>query len=376
MMTYNIGFIMEQTLGHVTHTKNLQVNVPRDPEVAAHWMLIPFEATGAAARMPVYKSNWAVRSALLARRELAARSRQTAFDALFFHTQVPAVLSTNWVRRIPSIVSLDATPLQFDTLGSFYSHAQGPVALEKVKWNLNRACYQAARHLVAWSEWTKRSLINDYEIAAEQITVIPPGVNTADWRRAAPRASHEGPVKILFVGADLERKGGHLLLDAFRVLRPLGVELHLATRETLPAEPGLFVYNGMKPNSPELKQLYYDCDIFCLPTSGDCLPMVLSEAGATGLPTVSTRLAGIPEIIHEGETGLLITPGDLHGLIEALRQLILDPDLRLRFGERAIQRVSHEFDAERNARRLLDVLKLIATPVGEKRSAAGWRKSY
>lgn len=376
MTTYNIGFIMEQALGHVTHTKNLQAAVPHDPEVTAHWGLVPFEAQGFAARIPVYKSNWTVRAGLRARGQVAGIARRTKIDALFFHTQVPAVLVADWVRRVPTIVSLDATPIQYDTLGDSYNHAKGPAALERLKWRLNRDCFRAARHLVTWSEWARQGLIDDYEVPAEKITVIPPGVTTAEWKRLQPRVPHAGPVKILFVGGDLKRKGGMLLLEAFRALRPLGVELHLATRETLPAEPGLHVYNGMQPNSAELKRLYHECDIFCLPTSGDCLPMVLSEAGAAGLPSVSTRLAGIPEMVGDGETGFLIAPGDLGALTEALRRLILNQDLRLRFGEQAVARVSQEFDAARNARRLLDLLKHEAATVSEKRSVAGWRRSY
>lgn len=376
-MTYNIGFIMEQALGHVTHTKNLQVNVPLDPEVRPYWGLVPFGVEGVAARIPVYKSNWTVRAGLRARRQVAALARAAKLDALVFHTQVPAVLCADWLHRIPSVVSLDATPIQYDALGASYNHTQGPAALERLKWRLNRDCFRAARHLVTWSTWAKQGLVDDYEVDASKVTVIPPGVNTASWKRPEPRTAHGGPVKILFVGADLERKGGLLLLDAFRALRPLGVELHLVTRNVLPPEPGLHVYNGMQANSPELKQLYHESDIFCLPTSGDCLPMVLSEAGAAGLPTVSTRVAGIPEIIRHGETGLLIPPGHTVALTEALRRLVLDQNERLRFGERAVTRVAHEYDAERNALRLLDIIKHeVAATATQKRSAAPWRRSY
>lgn len=357
MAVYNIGFIMEQALGHVTHTKNLQANVPNDPDVRAYWGLIPFEAHGIAARIPLYKSNWTVRAGLRARSAVARIARQTKLDALFFHTQVPAILATSWLRTIPSIVSLDATPLQYDQLGAFYQHEQGPPWMEGLKWRLNRDCYRAARHLVAWGAWTKRGLIADYGVPADKITVIPPGVTVKDWRRPTPRTRHDGPVKILFVGANLERKGGLLLLEAFRSLRPLGVELHLVTKDTVASEPGLFVYNGMQPNSQPLKNLYHSCDIFALPTFGDCLPMVLSEAGAAGMAVVSTNVAAIPEIVRDGETGLIVPAGDTAALTEALRRLALSPDLRMSLAEHAISHVSREYDAQKNAARLLDLLK-------------------
>jgi glycosyltransferase involved in cell wall biosynthesis len=116
----------------------------------------------------------------------------------------------------------------------------------------------------------------------------------------------------------------------------------------------------MQPNSAPLKQLYHDSDIFCLPTYGDCLPMVLSEAGAAGIPCVATRVAGIPEIVLDGETGFLMPTGDVPALTESLRRLIEGPDLRARMGERAVAVVSERFDAERNAMRLLELLKGVA----------------
>ena len=84
---------------------------------------------------------------------------QIKLDALFFHTQVPAVLAQSWLRKIPGIVSLDATPLQYDELGAFYKHKQGPAWLENWKWRLNRDCFRSARRLVAWAEWTKLGFV-------------------------------------------------------------------------------------------------------------------------------------------------------------------------------------------------------------------------
>lgn len=365
---YNIAFVIEQALGHVTHGKNLQTNVAKDPEVQPYWALVPWETRGLAARLPVYRSNWTVRAGWRARRMVAGIAGQVRLDAILFHTQVPAVLSVNWLRRIPGVVSLDATPLQYDELGEFYGHAAGPAWLERFKWRLNRDCLAAARRVVAWTAWTKSGLVRDYETPAEKVTVIPPGVNVRDWLSPVSRAGRAGSVKILFVGGDLERKGGLLLLQAFRAIRAgaaggdaaSGVELHLATRAELPSEPGLFVYNNMQPNSPALKKLYYDCDIFCLPTYGDCLPMVLSEAGAAGLPSVATAVAGIPEIVQEGETGLLVPRGDVSALTVALARLVADADLRLRMGGRAVEVVTAGFDAERNTFRLLELLKEVA----------------
>lgn len=363
---YHIVFVIEQALGHITHGQNLQRNVAQDAEVCPYWALVPWETRGLAAKLPLYRSNWTVRAGWRARRMVARLARQAPLDAILFHTQVPAVLSTGWLRRVPGVVSLDATPLQYDELGAYYSHEAGPPWLEQLKFRLNRDCLAAARRIVTWAAWTKRSVVSDYGMPEDKVVVIPPGVTVRDWLVPDSRAGRSGPVKVLFVGGDLERKGGLLLLQAFRALRDgatqagAEIELHLVTRAPLPPEPGLFVYNDIEPNSPALKQLYFASDIFCLPTYGDCLPMVLSEAGASGLPSVATDLAGIPEIVLAGETGLLVPRGDLPALVAALQRLIADRDLRLRMGARAVEVVSAGFDAERNTMRLLRVLKDVA----------------
>ncbi len=369
MAGYQFGFLLEQSLGHITHTKNLITNVALDAEVQAHWGLIDFDATGLSAKLPVYRSNWTVRAGVRARREVARISGQTKLDALFFHTQVPAILAQSWLRKIPGIVSLDATPLQYDELGAFYKHEQGPAWLENLKWRLNRDCFKSARRLVAWAEWTKQGLVRDYEVPADKITVIPPGVNVADWRRPTPRALHDNPIKILFVGGDLERKGGLVLLEAFRALRHLGLELHLVTKDRLPPETGVFVYNGLQANSQPLKDLYHTCDVFALPTYGDCLPMVLSEAGAAGMAIISTSVAGIPEIILNGETGLTVPVGDAAALTKALSDLATNPVLRLTLGERAMAHITRHYNAPTNANLLLNLLKAEANAAhGQKRS--------
>ena len=370
MAAYEFGFLLEQSLGHITHAKNLLTNVARDPDVHAHWALIDFEAKGIAARVPVYRNNWTVRAGVRAYREVARMNRQTKLDALFFHTQVPAILTQRWLRKFPGIVSLDATPIQYDELGAFYKHEQGPAWLEAWKWRLNRDCFRSARRLVAWSEWTKIGLMQGYEVPADKITVIPPGVNVHEWRRPMPRVPHAGPVKILFVGGDLKRKGGLVLLEAFRALRHLGLELHLVTKDRLAPEPDVFIYNNLEANSQPLKDLYHACDIFALPTLGDCLPMVLSEAGASGMAIISTSMAAIPEIVRNGETGLTVPAGDAASLTQALRDLATNPAFRLTLGERAMAHATLHYDAATNASRLLGLLKAEANVERAKRLAA------
>ena len=370
----HVGFVLERSLGHRTHADNLAQILPTEPGIDAELFEVPWDVEGLPAKVPGFNSNWTIRAGLRARRGIRQMHRAKRLDALFIHTQVPAILAPDWVRRVPTVVSLDATPLQYDELGASYDHATGHPRVEQLKWRANRACFERSRHVVAWSSWAKQGVVDGYGIDPDKISVIPPGVRPGIWHPPAPQGpTTRGPVRILFVGGDLERKGGDVLLEAFAALRTElaaeapahdepDVELHLVTGAELAPPPGVTVHRGLTPNSPALIELYHGSDIFCLPTRGDCLPMVLSEAGAAELPLVATAVAGIPEIVKDGETGLVVPRDDAVALTRALRTLVGDHDLRVRLGRAARQLVDRQFDAERNAASLVELLRTISLP--------------
>src|SRR5690349_4976361 len=118
----HIGFVMEQTLGHVTHDRNLREWVARDEggSGAATWMPVAFEAADVWQRAPGVRGNWTLRASLRARAQVRAALRRGPLDGLFFHTQVTALFAAPFMRRLPTIVSLDATPLNVDSVGAAY----------------------------------------------------------------------------------------------------------------------------------------------------------------------------------------------------------------------------------------------------------------
>lgn len=355
-----VGFVLEQTLGHITHADNLLRLVPTDERIRAEFALVDFDLDPRWSRVPGH-SNWTVRAGLRARRAVRALARPQKLDALFVHTQVAATLMPDILGRTPSVVSLDATPMQYDELGEHYAHGRSSDRVEHAKWRLHRSCFARARRLVTWSQWAKDGLVSHYEVPPDKVVVIAPGVDYQRWADAG-RATDDpptgAPVRVLFVGGDFLRKGGDTLVSAVRRLRAdgIGIELDLVTREAQPPEAGITVHNGLGPNSQRLIELYRRADIFCLPTLGDCLPMVLSEAGATRLPLVSTDVGGIREIVRPGTTGLLVAPRDDAALADALGRLVTDPELRRSMGANAQQLVADQFDAGKNAARLVDVL--------------------
>jgi glycosyltransferase involved in cell wall biosynthesis len=85
--------------------------------------------------------------------------------------------------------------------------------------------------------------------------------------------------------------------------------------------------------------------------------MVLAEAGASGMAIISTKVGAIPELVRDGETGLIVSVGDAVSLARALRELATNPALRMSLGERAVAHMTRHHDAPTNASRLLDLLK-------------------
>jgi glycosyltransferase involved in cell wall biosynthesis len=90
-------------------------------------------------------------------------------------------------------------------------------------------------------------------------------------------------------------------------------------------------------------------DLFVLPSRWEGFGLVLLEAMAQSCPIVATRVGGIPEVVADGETGLLVPPGDVGALASAIGKLIDDPSRRRALGRAGHARFRHRFTAERMA---------------------------
>jgi glycosyltransferase involved in cell wall biosynthesis len=359
-MPYNLGFVMEQTLGQVTHTQNFQYWVAKDPDVEPTWILITFDPNEPWSNAPLVRNNWTLRASLQARAKLRAVLREKQLDGVFFHTMVTALFGHRLMATIPSVVSMDATPLNFDAIGTPYSHVPSAVRqVESVKHVLTRRTFRRARQLVVWHEWGKASLVDEYGAEPSRVAVIPPGIDLERWN--FPRSSSAGqrPVRLLFVGGDFRRKGGDVLLTAFRASLMRECELDIVTREEVNTSglTGVRVHRGLGPNAPELMALYARADIFVFPTLADVLPLAIMEAMASGLPVITTRMGAIAEQIDDAVTGFVIPPNDATALGEMTRRLVQNSELRLSMGSAARAVAEQRFNGARNYPRLLDICK-------------------
>jgi len=365
-MVPRVGFVLEQALGHVAYGMSLRQALGARSDMECEWLEVSF-VDGRFRRLPFLGRSYWLRGNVRARTTIARAHRKKALDALFVHTSMIGLLAGDYIGKIPTMLSLDATPINYDELAAWYGHKVRPGALEYGKLLVHRALMRRARSFTAWSQWAKDSLIKHYGVPGDAITVIHPGTTFSNFPDPSTRGERRaGPMRILFVGADFARKGGDLLLDVFRNhLRPT-CELHLVTSADLPSGDGVWVYRGLKPHSRELLELYADADVFAFPTRADCFGVVLAEAMASSLPIVATRVAAIPEAIAEGESGFIIESGDGEALRDRLERFVKSPDMRLRMGRRSRCIGEERFDMDKNANRLAELLVDLAV----ERSAA------
>ncbi len=363
MAPIRTAFVMEQALGHVTHYKNLRGFTEEQSDISPTWLPIPYEVSGAERLVPVLRNTWSVRASWRARRALDAVRATQELDAVVFHTQVASLFSIGLMRKIPTLISLDATPINYDMLGPHYNHRPaGRGFVDKQKFEWNRRAFQAAAGLVTWSRWARESLIDDYGIDERSIRVVSPGAAPGYFelgrrRMAGARPTMTGdPVRILFVGGDFYRKGGPLLLESIKGPLTNRVELNIVTQDEVAPQANVIVHRGLHANSPELMRLFAEADLFVLPTYADCLGLVLMEAAAAGLPVIATNVGALCETTHHGESGLIIRAGDQAGLRAAISSMVDDSDRRERMGRAGYALARQKFDAQRNNRLLLDLI--------------------
>src|SRR5437867_1389572 len=161
-----LAFVLEQTLGHVSHTRNIERALQRANDIQATVIRLSYPPRPTIPGAPLLQ-NWSFRASLSARRALARCLRHDRPDAVFIHTQVASLLSGSIMRSVPTVISIDATPLNIDYLGAAYNHRRSPGPVEAIKRILNRRALTSARAVVSWCAWAAESLRVDYGVDGE-----------------------------------------------------------------------------------------------------------------------------------------------------------------------------------------------------------------
>jgi glycosyltransferase involved in cell wall biosynthesis len=218
---------------------------------------------------------------------------------------------------------------------------------------ISNFCRSQLMRLAAPEHWDKMHVVR---------LGIDPNIFVPTRKESKP----DGTLEILCVGRLVPSKGQLILLQACDLLHGRGYSLRVRLvgagpdSEHLQAfarEKGIeAVFEGAKSHD-ETRQLLGHADIFALASFAEGVPVALMEAMAMEIPCVSTRIAGIPELIRDGLDGLLVPASSVEALASALERLIEDPGLRQSLGAAGCKRVLERYNLPLNVALLARVFR-------------------
>lgn len=353
-----VGFIMTTEVGLETQYLNWRHCLTPECGIRPEWIAIRYKGDiGVLEHLPLLPES--VKERLRGQSEIWAGLAKGPYDALFIAGNMLHGMR-HALSRQPYFITIDTTPIQLHAFGSFYGKQPTRFSLYERRKHLVRCeRYQHAAALFPWSHWAAESMISDYGVDPSRIHIIPPGVDMTQWR-CLERPAHSGPTRILFVGGQFYRKGGDLLLEWARTTSRQDWELHIVTRDPVSCDDArVIVHNNLAVNTPELRTLYGESDLFVLPTRADCYSLATIEAMASGLPVILGKIGGTGEIVRDEETGFLIGPGDADALTDRLNYMLDNPARRREMGCAARQDAESRYDAGHNIRRIVDIMQNI-----------------
>lgn len=274
---------------------------------------------------------------------------------------------------LPALRKLEALASGYDLCVSYCTYADYALSLSKTcgpkvmtthnidfnRWkipgwaHIDRWFYGRADAIVAVSQLAAEVFLEKTRIRGEKITVIRNGVDTEKFSFTE---RHNDPPVVIVVGrffpvkrhdlairtsAELQRRGlRHKIV--FAGDGPLRGAAENMAKEILPE--GYYEFLGAVKDMPKV---YAMADILLITSSYEGIPVSMLEAMATGLPVVSTRVGGIPEVITDGVEGFLVSPEDEGAIADRLGFLVKEEENRLRMGANARQRILQSFSLDK-----------------------------
>lgn len=297
--------------------------------------------------------------AMLSLRRLLRRERP---DIVHTHTSKAGAVGrvAAWLTRVPIVIH---TPHGHIFYGYYGRVMSGIVRL------VERVLARGTDRIVTLTDRGAQEHVQHRIAGPEKFVTIPSGIVLAEFRsvRAHPVVKRkemgvpaEGPV-IGTVGRLVPIKGHAWLLRAApRVLAefphatfvfigegPLSGQLQQLAKEL--GITGHVMFLGARQDVPKCLAAL---DLFVFPSLNEGMGRALIEAMAAGLPVVATGVGGIPDIVVDGESGVLVPPKDAVALADAVRDMLRDPDRRRAYGEAAKKRVDDRFDVEAMVRKI------------------------
>lgn len=307
-----------------------------------------------------------------------ARVRQIRAGIIHAHWWLPGGVIgalVSGLTRVPLVITTHGTDVE---------------QLRRARWAqpLARFAFRRARAITCGSTYLRDQLLALNVAPAERVYVIPMPVNREfinhnskfkirnsklEIRNSSTQASREAiepritnhELRILSVSRLTAQKSLDTLLEAVALLRARGIDARLCVvgdgdqRATLEEQAKRLAisdwveFAGMRPQA-ELPRFYAACDVFVLPSVREGMGLVLAEALLCGAPVIATNSGGIPDIVRDGETGLLFPERDAAALADALEKFARDPALAARLAENGRKWVEARFAPERVAAEFME----------------------
>ena len=246
---------------------------------------------------------------------------------------------------------------------TLYRTASRPVRL------LLRACLERAECVIVLGD----SLVGMVRgiVPGARVFSVPNGAPPVLGDGEPPRRERAGAAapRVLFLSGLRPAKGVYLLLECARRLRDEGVPAHFVVAGPWDSEEyrrrgeeyvaahrlgDVVTFTGEVSGADRARE-YAQADVFVLPSYNEGQPFVVLEAISAGLPVVGSDTGVIADMVHDGENGLVVPPGDLEALVAAVRRLATDAGLRAEYGEASWRRYRAEYTVQVSHRRLAEV---------------------
>jgi glycosyltransferase involved in cell wall biosynthesis len=296
--------------------------------------------------------------------------RRERFDVVHTHLSFPGIAGRIAARAAGARCVLH----MFHTITA---HDYARPATRRLLLAVERALGRITHHSIAGSDAIREKLIDLRIVPADRITTIHYGV---DFRRFAALPDRAGMRHELGLGLDapvvmtacrLEpQKGIGYLQEAFRrvcaqipgaILLVAGTGPLEEPMRAFAARHGLtanFRFLGWRDDVPRLMAAV---DVLALASLWEAFGLVFAEAGLAHLPVAATRVEGIPEVVHDGETGLLVPPADADALAGAILRLLRDRDLAARLAAAAHAHIRANFGTERMVEGHVELYRSLST---------------
>ena len=228
------------------------------------------------------------------------------------------------------------------------------------------------------SQSSARDVGRIFRVPQSKMRIAYPGVDTSVFRRV--NEQREEPGRLIMVGRTDDRKKGIMyLLQALKLLKEDNVDIKLTLVDRVNAGDslalglirrygleGMVTFSG-RLSTEQLVREYSASQVAVTPSIYEGFGLPAAEAMACEVPVIATTAGGLPEVVKEGETGILVPPQDPHALAGAIKRLLEDEPLRRRMGNNGRTRVERCFSWEVATRQVLQVYEEVIASVNRRR---------